>query len=89
MNDRVQQFLEDNNVFQNDQFGFRRSRGTQQAIAVAYETIAQKIAKRYQVRMVLRDVKSAFDKVWHTGLRASTNRIASRNSENIFKFLRI
>ena len=67
MNDRVQQFLEDNNVFQDEQFGFRRSRGTQQAIAVAYETIAQKIVKRYQVRMVLRDVKSAFDKVCHTG----------------------
>ena len=42
LNDKVQQFLEDNNVFQDEQFGFRRSRGTQQAIAVAYETIAQR-----------------------------------------------
>ena len=35
---------------------------TQQAIAVTNETIEQKIAKRH-VRMVLRDVKAAFDKV--------------------------
>ena len=74
LNDRVQQFWEDNNVFQDEQFRFRRSRETQQAIAVAYETISQKIAKRYQVRMVLRDVKSAFDKVWHTGLRVKLAR---------------
>ena len=66
--------MEDNNVFQDEQFGFRRFRGTQHAIAVTYETIAQKIAKRHQVRMVLRDVKSAFDKVWHIGLRVKLTR---------------
>ena len=52
LNDRVQQFLDDNNIFQDEQFRFRRFRGIQQAIAVAYENIAQKIAKLYQVRMV-------------------------------------
>ena len=66
---RVQQYMEENNIFQDEQFGFRRHRGTQQAIAVAYETIAQKIAKRHEVRVVLRDVKAAFDQVWHTGLK--------------------
>ena len=74
LNDRVQQHMEENNVFQDEQFGFRRHRGTQQAIAVAYETIAQKLAKRHEVRMVLRDVKAAFDKVWHTGLRVKLAR---------------
>ena len=54
--------------------GFRRYRGTHQAIAVTYETITQKIAKRHEVRVVLRDVKAAFDKVWHTGLRVKLAR---------------
>ena len=40
INDRVQQHMEENNVFQDEQFGFRRHQGTQQAIAVTYETIA-------------------------------------------------
>ena len=43
LNDRVQQFLEDNNIFQDEQFGFRRFRGTQQAIAVAYDRGSQSV----------------------------------------------
>jgi len=74
VNNRLQEHLEDKGVFQDAQFGFRRERGTLQAIAVAYETIAQARAKGRQVRVVLRDVKAAFDKVWHTGLKVKLAR---------------
>ena len=54
--------MEENNFFHDEQFGFRKYRGIQQAIAVAYETIEQNITKRHEVRLVIRDVKAVFDK---------------------------
>ena len=74
LNDRGQQYMEENNVFQDEQFGFRRHRGTQQAITMAHETIAQKITKRHEVRVVFRDVKAAFDQVWSTRIRVKLAR---------------
>ena len=69
LNGRLQRYAEENQLYKPNQYGFRANRGTQQAIAVAYETIGQELAKGMTVRVVLRDVKSAFDKVWHTGLK--------------------
>ncbi len=43
-------------------------KGTSTAITT-YETIANALADKNQVYMVLRDVARAFDKVWHNGLK--------------------
>ena len=68
INRRLDDILEDVEFSPDHQFGFRRHRGCQEAIALAYERIALAKARGNAVRVILRDVKSAFDKVWHDGL---------------------
>ncbi len=61
--------LMDNNTIKDRQHGFRPNKGTSTAIATTYETIANALADKLQVTVVLRDVAKAFDKVWHNGLK--------------------
>ncbi|XP_042205994.1 uncharacterized protein LOC121855190, partial [Homarus americanus] len=46
-----------------------KNRGTNTAIALIYEAIANAATNRNQCNIVLRDVSKAFDKVWHEGLK--------------------
>ena len=67
--DRLIKFLNTNNIMNPDQFGFHKSRGTQSALALLYEKVAISQKQHYQCNIVCRDIKKAFDKVWHDGLR--------------------
>ena len=69
INDRLSSFLEANNTFKESQHGFRKHRGTDTAITIAHETIAKALQENKLVHVVCRDVKGAFDKVWHNGLK--------------------
>ncbi|XP_042880256.1 uncharacterized protein LOC122258401 [Penaeus japonicus] len=69
INNRLQSHLENNNLLNERQYGFRQSRGTTTAIAIAYEETALALANKKKVNIVLRDVAKAFDKVWHPGLQ--------------------
>lgn len=69
LTERLNQFLEDNNLLNNNQFGFARGRGTQAAIAKLYEFIAISQREGRGCNVVSRDVQKAFDKVWHNGLK--------------------
>lgn len=51
------------------QYGFRKNRGTHTALAIITDTIARAKAYNAQVNLILRDIKKAFDKVWHLGLK--------------------
>lgn len=66
---RLRDHLDNENLYNQGQYGFRRWRGTTHAIAIATETIAIHQASGYRCNLVLRDVSKAFDKVWHTGLK--------------------
>ncbi len=66
---RLNSFLNDNNIIHNRQHGFKPKKGTNTAITVTYETIANAVAERKQVVLALRDVVKAFDEVWHNGLK--------------------
>ncbi len=66
---RLKTFLAENNIINERQHGFRSYKGTHTAITTTYETIANALAEKKQVYMVLRDVEKAFDKVWHNGLK--------------------
>lgn len=66
---RLNTHLHENNIIHKRQHGFRPKKGTNTAIAVTYETIANALAEKKQVVLTLRDVAKAFDKVWHTGLK--------------------
>lgn len=58
------------------QYGFRESRDTTTAIAIAYEEIALALTSKRKVNVVLRDVAKAFYKVWHPGM---THRLLQLN----------
>ncbi len=66
---RLNSFLSENSIINDRQHGFRSYKGTTTAITTAYETIANALAQKQQVYVVIRDVAKAFDKVWHTGLK--------------------
>ncbi len=66
---RLNTFLTENNILKERQHGFRTYKGTQTAIKTTYKTIANALAQKKQVYVVLRDVAKAFKKVWHNGLK--------------------
>lgn len=68
INTRLKTYLETNNIYNPNQFGFRNHRGTTHALAVVTEKIAQLKADGGQCQVILRDVTKAFDQVWHRGL---------------------
>lgn len=69
INKRLIEHLVTNNLLPKTQYGFRKGKSTDSAIALAHETIAHHIANKDQVCIVLRAVSKAFDKVWLKGLQ--------------------
>ena len=69
INDRVNLHRTRNGLHNLRQHAFVTNRGTHTALAIISELIAVKKAEKCQVNLVLRDVKKAFDKVWHLGLQ--------------------
>lgn len=69
LNNRLLTSIENNYVLNSRQHGFRKNRGTHNVIAMITEAIAIAKAKNERVNLVLRDIKKAFDKVWHIGLK--------------------
>ena len=68
VNTRLKIHLENNNMYNPNQFGFRNHRGTTHALAIVSEKIAQLKGDNGQCQVILRDVTKAFDQVWHCGL---------------------
>ena len=66
---RVSAFWDRNGYSNPNQFGFRPSRGTNHAIALACEKVAVNKTLPSKTSIVLRDVQKAFDKVWLNGLK--------------------
>lgn len=69
INNRLRNYLEDNNMNNPRQQSFRRHRGTATAIALIYEKIANSQQNRYQCNVICRDISKCFDKIWHSGLK--------------------
>ena len=66
---RLLKHLQDNNLINNNQYGFTKGKGTQTALAKLYEIIAISQKRRHLCNVVSRDISKAFDKVWHNGLK--------------------
>ena len=62
-------YLEDNDLYDENQYGYRSQRGAQQAIAVTWEQVATTLAANGSATLVLRDLEKAYDKVWHSGVK--------------------
>ena len=84
INDRFIKFLEDNDLYNKDQHGFRKHRGTNTALSLFYEKIALSQLQKHQCNVVCRDISKAFDKVWHNGLKF---KILNINLPDIFEKL--
>lgn len=65
---RLSNFVNENNILPNSQFGFREKHGTIHQLLRVSEFIADKLNKRQHCSMLLLDVQQAFDRVWHEGL---------------------
>ena len=66
---RFMYFCENNDILSENQFGFRERKGTDMAIAIAYEKIPVNQQHKNHCNMVSRDVVKAFDRVWIEGLQ--------------------
>ena len=68
LNKRMINHFETSGFYDPMQFGFRRGRGTESALALIYEFIARKKGEGFRVSVISRDVSGAFDRVWHDNL---------------------
>ena len=70
LNNKLITHLDNHGIIKESQHGFRKRRSSVTLIANLYERIAREKAgnRKTLVTLVLRDVKKAFDKVWHNGL---------------------
>ena len=66
---RLNSLLEDKNLQNPNQHGFTRGKGTHTAIANIYEFTANSQREGGSCMIISRDVRKAFDKVWHEGLK--------------------
>lgn len=69
INDRLTKHRNNRQLNNPRQHGFLKGKGTHTALAIISELIASKKTAGHQVNVILRDVKKAFDKVWHEGLK--------------------
>ena len=67
INDRFMYFCESNTILSQQQFGFRKKKGADTAIAIAYEKIAVNQQNKHHCNVICRDVAKAFDRVWIEG----------------------
>ena len=68
VNNRIVDHLEKCDLFSDFQHGFRSSRLTADLLTVVSDRIARAFNRSGATRAVARDISTAFDGVWHTGL---------------------
>ena len=66
--ERLNAFLNSNNIIIDQQSGFRRKRQTKDNLAMLIQKANEAFKKGKSVVAVFFDIQSAFDKVWHEGL---------------------
>lgn len=63
--DQLLQFLNDNNILYNQQFGFRKGHSTYMPVSMIHELITTSLAKKQTSIGIFLDLKKAFDTVDH------------------------
>lgn len=66
--EKVVKYINDNNVLPNQQFGFRCEHNTVQPLTRIKNIVKNNFGEGKSTAMVLLDIKSAFDSVWHDAL---------------------
>ena len=79
INNRLIMYCEHHNLFNEFQFGFRHSRSTQQVITIFTSAIEESTRQQKTSIVATRDIKKAFDTVWHRGLLYKLYNITHNN----------
>lgn len=66
--EKILDFVETNEIFPSQQFGFRKQHNTAQPLLKIRKLVRNEFVNGRSTGMVLLDIKSAFDSVWHNGL---------------------
>ena len=77
--------IEENQQYNEHQHGFRKKRGTETALALTWEAIAQGKQHGLRVCLTSRDVEKAFDRVWQKGLKYKLKKLNINTS--LYKIL--
>lgn len=65
---RVNTYVEDNNLINKEQFGFRHHHSTVHQVKRMTNIIKGNKRRRHSTGVVLLDIEKAFDSIWHNGL---------------------
>ena len=68
INTRIRNFLEENNLYNCQQYGFRQRKSTTHVINMIHECIKHNSEQGFKTAILSKDVQKAFDTVWHSGL---------------------
>ena len=68
INSRLRQYLENNNLYNFQQYGFRQGKSTTHVTNMIHECIKQNSTQGFKTAILSKDVQKAFDTVWHSGL---------------------
>ena len=68
INSRLREYLENNNLYNFQQYGFRQGKSTTHVTNMIHECIKQNSTQGFKTAILSKDVQKAFDTVWHSGL---------------------
>ena len=68
INNRIRHYLEDNNLYNSQQYGFRQRKSTTHVINIIHECIKHNSTQGFKTAILSKDVAKAFDTVWHSTL---------------------
>ena len=68
INSRLREYLEENNLYNSQQYGFRQRKSTTHVINLIHECIKHNSSQGFKTAILSKDVQKAFDTVWHSGL---------------------
>ena len=75
LNKRLNDWVENNNIVSDAQFGFRRGRSTVDAIFVLNSIIQKFLSKNDRLACAFVDLRKAFDSIYRNGLYFKLNRL--------------
>ena len=84
--DRMVPFLEENGVFGDQQFGFRKGTGATDQLLELYNSMLQSLDNHEVKKMLFVDVSKAFDRVWRKGLAHKLQKAGIRG--NLLKWMK-
>ena len=83
---RLKSYLENENIFDEHQYGFRPALSTTDAICSLENSIRQEALRGKATLAVFLDITQAFDSVWHAGLLSKVRSLGV--SGNMYNFIR-